>query len=114
MRDFVDTLPLRLAAVVASLVGAVTLWNGVELWESARRIGISFVVMLLAGLTVRRLVLSLHDQENRQGSDGDSLPGNTAGSTGLGSGTASGKNVDVIAPGTPIKDLLRDDNPDDE
>jgi hypothetical protein len=61
MRDFVDTLPLRLAAVVAALVGAICLWNGVELWESARRIGIAFVVLLLAALLVRRLVLAFSE-----------------------------------------------------
>jgi hypothetical protein len=114
MRDFVDTLPMRLAAVVAALVGAVCLWNGVEIWESARRIGIAFAVLLAAGLLVRRWVLPLM----REGPD-DPVP---AGGEGLGGADAEagkgqappsvlGRNTDITAPGTPISDLLRDDSP---
>lgn len=62
MRDFVDTLPLRLAAVVAAAVGVVCLVSGVDIWVSAGRIGATFVLLLLAGLCVRWLVISSQEK----------------------------------------------------
>jgi hypothetical protein len=112
MRDFVDTLPLRLAAVVAALVGAICLWNGVELWESARRIGIAFVVLLLAALLVRRLVLAFSEGGDT-GDDGET-GGPPAAAPGPPAATALGRNTDVIVPGTPIGDLLREEKRPDE
>ena len=113
MRDFVDTLPLRLAAVVAVLVGTVCLWNGVDLWESAQRIGIAFAVLLLAGLMVRRLLLPLlstaEPARGRQANSGE----DDAASTTVSETPVTGKNVNVITPGTPIADLLRDDKVDE-
>ena len=115
MRDFVDTLPLRLAAVVAAFVGVICLWKGIDLWVSAWRIGVTFVVLLLAGLVVRRLILSLGSEATHPRGDAypqaratkdDAAPSSAA--------PASGKNVDVIAPGTPIGDLLRDDTAEDK
>ena len=119
MRDFVDTLPLRLASVVAVLVGMVCLWNGVDLWESAQRIGIAFAVLLLAGLVVRRVVLphlsaaaaaaaAPLSEGKPVGADED----DTA-STTVSDAPITGKNVNVITPGTPIADLLRDDKADE-
>lgn len=113
MRDFVDTLPLRLAAVVAALVGIICLWNRVELWTSAGRIGITFGVLLLAGLVVRRLLLPLFEgaAEHPPASNADgAAPGAFSGA----STTTSGRNVDLIAPGTPIADLLRDEHAEEE
>lgn len=59
MRDFVDTLPLRLAAVVAAVVGVICLARNVDLWVSVGRVGIAFAIVLLGALGVRRLLLSL-------------------------------------------------------
>ncbi len=111
MRDFVDTLPLRLAAVVAVLVGTVCLWNGFDLWESAQRIGITFVVLLLAGLVVRRVILP----HLSAAADGKPIAGDedAAASTTVSDAPVTGKNVNVITPGTPIADLLRDDKADE-
>jgi hypothetical protein len=112
MRDFVDTLPLRLAAVVAALVGIICLWNRVELWTSAGRIGITFGVLLLAGLVVRRLLLPLFEgaMEHPAARNADgAAPGAAPGAP-----TTSGRNVDLIAPGTPIADLLRDEHAEEE
>jgi hypothetical protein len=111
MRDFVDTLPLRLAAVVAACVGMICLWKGIDLWVSAWRIGVTFMALLLAGLVVRRLILSL-------GSEATNHPGDpyrqAPGAKDAPAAPTSGKNVDVIAPGTPIGDLLRDDKAEDK
>ena len=112
MRDFVDTLPLRLAAAVAALVGIICLWNRVELWTSAGRIGITFGVLLLAGLVVRRLLLPLFEggAEYLPTSNADgAAPGAASGAP-----TTSGRNVDLITPGTPIADLLGDEHAEEE
>ena len=114
MRDFMDTLPLRLAAVVAVLVGTVCLWNGVELWESAQRIGIAFAVLLVAGLVVRRLVLPLLNTPPPPSNPKQiNMSEDDTTSTGVSEAPVTGKNVNVITPGTPIADLLRDDRADE-
>lgn len=112
MRDFVDTLPLRLAAVVAALVGAICLWNGVEIWESARRIGIAFVVVLLASLIVRRLLLSLSSDTSRNGRP--PTKGTEEALSNAPSERVSGRNVDVITPGASVGELLKEDRAEDE
>ena len=113
MRDFVDTLPLRLAAVVAAIVGAVCLFNGVELWESARRMAIAFVVLLLAGLAARRLILTQMEESTRDPADKRLQRGKTEEETGSPSAEGvSGQNLDMIAPGTSIGELLSDDADD--
>lgn len=115
MRDFVDTLPLRLAAVVAALVGMVCLWKGVDLWVSAWRIGVTFAVLLLAGLLVRRLILSLWSEPapDPEGEHPLAQGANNVSSQ-HGAASTSGNNVDVIAPGTSIADLLRDEKTEEK
>src|SRR5689334_20942565 len=103
MRDFLDTLPLRLAAVVAAVVGAICLWQGIDLWVAAGRIGISFVALLLVGLVVRRVVLTLWDQTAAQAGRGGgaSAGGGAANASGESPpSSTTGNNVDYIAPGT--------------
>ena len=79
MRDFVDTLPLRLAAGVGALVGVIGLVRGVDLWVSAGRVGAAFVVVLLGALGVRRLLLTLLENARRA----DSEPPDTVAQAGL-------------------------------
>lgn len=122
MRDLVDTLPLRLAATVAAIVGVICLLNGVELWTSALRIGIAFAVLLVAGLVVRRFLLTIWNDpndvdrmnaaHNKQAGADDPSSSLATGADGVASST--GQNVDFIAPGTPIGDLLREEKNDEE
>lgn len=110
MRDFVDTLPLRLAAVVAALVGAVCLWNGVDLWIAAGRIGVTFVLLLMAGLLFRRVVLSLHHESIEPPRDASQAGNMSAHSR----GETPEQTVDVITPGTPVGDITGDDEREDQ
>jgi hypothetical protein len=113
MRDFVDTLPLRLAAVVAALVGVVCLYEQIDVWVAAWRIGIAFMALLLAGLGVRWLILSLSDDATKNhGAQDPQTEGMDDASSDASAAPTSGKNVDVIVPGTSIGDLLGDDSED--
>ena len=57
-QEFVERLPWRIAALAGLVVGAVSLWAGIDLWVSLLRVGVAFAVFGLTGLGLRALLRS--------------------------------------------------------
>lgn len=56
MTDFIERLPLRLAALAGLLVGAASVLAGVDAWVVLIRVGIAFAVFGGLGLGLRTIL----------------------------------------------------------
>lgn len=56
MTDFIERLPLRLAALAGLLVGAASVFAGADAWAALIRVGAAFFIFGILGLGLRALL----------------------------------------------------------
>ncbi len=88
MNPSVEHLPWRIAAVAGLVVGAVSLWAGVDLWVVLLRVALAFAAFGLGGLGLRAVL---------RPSAGHRPPGVTR----------PGAHVDQTTPPMSVEDVAR-------
>ena len=89
MDEFIDRLPIRVAALSGLLVGSVSLYGGTSLLGCAERIGVAMVVFGLLASVLRILLkdgggVQKHQVEHRGRHLDTTMPGMTAEDLGFG------------------------------
>jgi len=89
MAEWIERLPLRIAALAAFVVGAVSVVKGTDPWLCVERTGIAFVAFAVLGIALRTIL--------RQGSDETSKVADR-----------KGVHLNTATPEMSIDDLKKD------